>query len=163
MLMKNDDLAIYLNDHLAGSIAAIEAIDHLVETYRGKPIAAFCKELRDQITADQYELREIMRALDVKESSVRKAGAWIAEKFARLKLQPEGEGSGDPGLFLALEALVLGITGKQILWRALATLPESWSQLRRFDFARLQARAIEQAERVDAKRLEAAREALRPM
>jgi hypothetical protein len=161
--MKNDDLATYLNDHLAGSIGAIEMVDHLSETYRGKPTEAFCKELRDEITGDQYELREMMRALEVKESNVRKAGAWIAEKFGRIKMHPEGEGSGDPGLFLALEALVLGITGKQFLWRALATAQESWPQLQRFDFARLQNRAKEQAERVDAKRLEAAREALRPM
>lgn len=161
--MKNDDLATYLNDHLAGSIGAIEMVDHLSEAYRGKPIEAFCKELRDEITADQYELREMMRALEVKESNVRKAGAWIAEKFGRAKLHPEGEGSGDPGLFLALEALVLGINGKQALWRALATAQESWPQLRRFDFAGLQNRATKQAEHVDAKRLESAREALRPM
>ena len=138
-------------------------IDHLIEVYKGKPIAQFCKEMRDKIAADQEELREMMRALEVKESSVRKAGAWIAEKVGRTKLRPEGEGSGDPGLFLALEALVLGITGKQVLWRALATVQESWPQLQRFDFARLQDRAIEQANAVDAKRLEAAREALRPM
>jgi hypothetical protein len=159
--MKNDDLAIYLNDHLAGSIGAIQMIDHLIEVYKGKPIAQFFNELRGEITADQDELREMMRALEVKESSVRKAGAWIAEKVGRAKLRPEGEGSSDPGLFLALEALVLGIRGKQVLWRALATVQESWPQLQRFDFARLQSRAQEQADRVDAKRLETAREALR--
>ena len=160
--MKNYDLATYLNDHLAGSVGAIEMIDHLIETDEDKSIAQFCKELREKITADQDELREMMRALGIKESSVRKAGAWVAEKLGRAKLGLEG-GKGDPGLFLALEALVLGIQGKEVLWRALATVQKSWPQLQRFDFARLQKRAIEQAKRADAKRLEAARESLRPM
>jgi hypothetical protein len=159
--MQNDDLATYLKDHLAGSVGAIEMIDHLIETYEGKPIADFCKQLRDDINADQDELREIMRALEVKEGSVRKAGAWIGEKLGRIKLRLEGEGSGDPGLFLALEALVLGITGKRILWRALTAVQSSWPQLQRFDLNRLQQRALEQIERVDAKRLEVATEALR--
>lgn len=161
--MKNNDLATYLNDHLAGAVGAVEMIDHLIAVYRAKPIGQFCKELRDEITADQEELRKMMRAFEIKESSVRQAGAWIAEKLGRFKLRPEGEGAGDPGLFLAFEALVLGITGKRALWAALATVQNDWPELLRFDLARLQDRAIEQAEQADAKRLEAAREALRPM
>jgi hypothetical protein len=160
--MKNDDLPTYLNDHLAGSVGAIEMIDHLIEVYKGKPIAQFCKELRDKITADQEELKEMMRALEIKESSVRQAGAWIGEKLGRFKLRPEGEGAGDFGLFLAFEALVLGIMGKRSLWASLETVQNEWPELQRFDLARLQDRAIGQAEQVDAKRLEAAREALRP-
>ena len=96
----------------------------------------------------------IMRALDVKESGVRKAGAWIGEKVGRMKLGLEGEGARDAGLFVALEALVLGIKGKEVLWRALAVVQENWPPLQRFDFARLQKRAMEQGERVNAKRLE---------
>jgi hypothetical protein len=161
--MKNKDLATYLNDHLAGSVGAIEMVDHLIKTYENKAIAQFCKELRDDITADQDELRAIMRALEVKESGMRKAGAWVAEKLGRAKLGAEGDSSADPGLFQALEALVLGITGKSALWRALAAVRESAPQLQRFDFNRLLKRASEQVERVDTKRLEVAREALRPM
>jgi hypothetical protein len=29
-----EDLAGYLNDHLAGSVAALELLDRLIETYR---------------------------------------------------------------------------------------------------------------------------------
>jgi len=160
--MQNEDLATYLNDHLAGSVGAMEMIEHLIKTYEGKPIAQFCRELREEISADQDELREIMRALGVKESGVRKAGAWIGEKFGRMKLGLEGEGARDPGLFVALEALLLGIKGKEVLWRALAVVQERWPGLQRFDFACLQKRAVEQGGRVNAKRLKAAREALAP-
>ena len=160
--MKNDDLAKYLNDHLPGSVGAIEIVDHLIRTYEGKPIAQLFQKLRADISVDQDELREIMSALEVKESGMRKAGAWIGEKLGRPKIGLEGKGSGDPGLFVALEALVLGITGKQVLWRALAVVQESWPQLQRFDFARPHERAIAHTERVDAKRLAAAGEALQP-
>ena len=160
--MQNDDLASYLNDHLAGSVGALEMMDHLIKAYENKPIAQFCRELREEIGADQDELREIMRALDVKESGARKAGAWIGEKLGRIKLGLEGESARDPGLFIALEALVLGIKGKEVLWRALAVVQEGWPALQQFDFARLQKRAVEQGERVNAKRLEAARAALAP-
>ena len=60
---------------------------------------------------------------------------------------------------LALEGLVLGITGKQALWAALAVAADAVPQLRELDYAQLQKRAAEQCDRVEAKRLEVAREA----
>jgi len=44
--MSKQDLTIYLNDHLAGSVGALELVDHLIETYRGKPLEQFFKDLR---------------------------------------------------------------------------------------------------------------------
>jgi len=44
-----EDLSDYLNDHLAGSVAALELLDRLVETYAGKPLERFFRELRDDI------------------------------------------------------------------------------------------------------------------
>ena len=58
--MKNDDLATYLNDHLAGSVGAIEMIEHLIKTSEGSPIAQFCKELCAEISSDQDHLRELI-------------------------------------------------------------------------------------------------------
>lgn len=158
--MANDDLAIYLNDHLAGSVGALELLDHLIETCQGKPIGQFCKELRAEISADQDQLRELLSALEVKESSLRKAGAWMVEKLGRPKLSVSGEKT--VGLLQALEGLLLGIKGKEALWRALAAMKEAWPQFHGFDFARLEKRAIEQGEQVESQRLKAAREALRP-
>jgi hypothetical protein len=56
----------------------------------------------------------------------------------------------------ALEALLLGITGKRALWRV---LKQSAQKFEAVDFDRLVLRAEEQMEAVDAKRIEAAREA----
>ena len=152
-----DELSDYLNDHLAGSVAALELLDRLVETYSGRPLERFFRELRDDIRADQSQLEELIAKLGIKESAVSKAGAWIAEKFSRPKIDLEADSKADLGLFLALEALVLGITGKRSLWRALDAASRAVPELARLDYSGLEKRAIDQCERVEARRLEIAR------
>jgi len=152
-----DELSDYLNDHLAGSVAALELLDRLVETYTGKPLERFFRELRDDIRADQEQLEGLIAKLGIKESTVRKAGAWIAEKISRPKIDLEADSKSDLGLFLALEALVLGITGKRSLWRALGSASRAVPELARLDYSGLEKRAIDQCERVEARRLEIAR------
>ena len=152
-----NELSDYLNDHLAGSVAALELLDRLVETYAGKPLERFFRDLRDDIRADQEQLEQLIAKLGLKESAVRKAGAWIAEKFSRPKIELEPASKFEVGLFLALEALVLGITGKRSLWRALGAASRAMPELARLDYAGLEKRAIDQCERVEARRLEVAR------
>ena len=157
--MAKDDLSTYLNDHLAGSVAAIELLDHLIKVHEGKPLEQFFKELRRDINADQEVLRKLVQRF-AKESAIRKAGAWLVEKFSRVRIQIAGEKPGEMGLLQALEVLVLGITGKQLLWRALSAALANSPLLRGVDLQQLEERAIAQIERVEAKRLETAREAL---
>ena len=155
--MADDNLVSYLNDHLAGSVGALELLDRLIENHEGKPLERFFKNLRGDIQEDQTKLEELIHKLGEEESAVRKAGAWILEKLSRAKIRLTESEEGDMGLFLALEALALGITGKQALWRALASASETVPSLARLDYAELEARAAEQAERVEAKRCEFAR------
>jgi hypothetical protein len=35
------ELDSYLNDHLAGSVGALELLDHWIKLYKGKPLANF--------------------------------------------------------------------------------------------------------------------------
>jgi hypothetical protein len=156
--MSKQDLTIYLNDHLAGSVGALELVDHLIETYRGKPLEQFFKDLRDEIDADQGTLEKLIETLGAKESAMRKAGAWVAEKLSRAKIRLSDSQEGQMGLLHALEGLVLGITGKRGLWDALAAAAETMPELRELDYARLENRAIEQRDRIEAKRLEVARQ-----
>jgi hypothetical protein len=153
-----ENLNSYLNDHLAGSIGALELLDRLIKTYQGKPLERFFAELRGEIEADQKKLQGFIDRLDLEESAVRKAGAWVAEKISRPKIQLSESSEGEMGLFLALEVLALGITGKRLLWRALAAASETVPQLGTLDYAELESRAIEQNDRVEEKRLEVARE-----
>ena len=151
------ELDSYLNDHLAGSIGAIELIAHWAKLYQGKPLGAFFTELQAEIKADQDRLRVLMRCLGVEESKVRQAGAWAAEKLGLARFVIAGGEPGGLGLVLVLEGLIMGITGKQLLWRALdaANLPKAEG----FDFKELQRRAEEQINRTEAERIRAARRA----
>jgi hypothetical protein len=153
------ELTNYLNDHLAGSVGALELLDRLIDIYREKALEHFFRNLRDDIRQDQEQLKELMQKLGAEESAARKAGAWVVEKLSRAKIGLSESAEGGTGLLLALEALVLGITGKRSLWRALQAASRTVPQLARLDYAGLEKRAIEQCERVEAKRLEAARTA----
>ncbi|MEY2540687.1 MAG: hypothetical protein QOI22_289 [Verrucomicrobiota bacterium] len=153
-----EKLATYLNDHIAGSVAAIELLDHLIKEQAGKRLEKFLVDIRDEVNADQEVLRELIRKLAVEESPVRKAGAWMVEKLGRAKITFGGDDPGGLGLLQAFEGLALGITGKKLLWRALSTIEANAPQLQGIDLERLEQRAQEQFERVEKERLHLARE-----
>jgi hypothetical protein len=156
--MADDHLATYLNDHLSGAVVAIEHLEDLEAT--AKDIAPAVADLRADIEADRKELQELMRELNIAESRTRKAGAWIAEKSARLKMRADDKSTGPLRRLEGLEAVALGIDGKLSLWRALEAAAEKAPALRALDFERLAERAVEQRQRIEALRLDAARAAL---
>ncbi len=128
--MSKEELPLYLKDHLAGSVGALELLDHLIETHKGEPLEEFFQNLRDEIDADQETLQELIEKLGEKESAVRKAGAWLAEKLSRAKIRLSDSEKNQLGLLHALEGLVLGIIGKRALWAALAVAADAVPQLR---------------------------------
>jgi hypothetical protein len=79
-----------------------------------------------------------------------------------MKLRLDDWAAGDFRLFEALEALALGIEGKRALWVALAEAAERAPVLRLLDYDRLVRRAVEQRERVEARRLATALSVLVP-
>ena len=62
------ELDSYLNDHLAGSVGALELIGHCAHLYGGKSLGLFFAEMKAQIGADQDTLRNLMRRLGIGES-----------------------------------------------------------------------------------------------
>jgi hypothetical protein len=151
------ELASYLNDHLAGSVSALELIAHWVHDQKREPLGDFFAETEREIKADQDKLRDIMRSLGIEESKVRKVGAWAAEKLGRARLIIAGDEDGSLGLVLTLEGIIMGVTGKKMLWRTLAVA--SLPQLNGYDFEELQRRAEQQIERIEAERVRAVPEA----
>jgi hypothetical protein len=99
-----------------------------------------------------------MTRIGVEESKVRQAGAWAGEKFGRALLAIAGNERHGLGLLLTLEGLIMGITGKGLLWRALsaANVPK----LEVFNFNNLRRRAEEQMKRAQAEQIRSARRAL---
>lgn len=159
--MADEHLATYLNDHLAGSVVAVELMENLEEVYRGTTVADFVAELHADVKADRQELEALMSRLQISESRTRKASAWLTEKVTELKLRLDDSTRGDLRLLESLEALSLGIEGKKSLWLALSVAAQDSPQLRVADYERLKQRAEEQRNRVETRRLEVARAALK--
>jgi hypothetical protein len=153
-------LVTYLNDHLAGSVSAVELLDHLIQRHQDDPLGKLLHQVRADIVADQDVLKKIVHRFNAGESSFRKAAAWLAEKVARAKINLGRQKTRQLGLLEALEALVLGVTGKQLLWRSLNASIGDSPLLRGIDLTNLEERAIEQIERLELQRLEIAREVL---
>lgn len=151
------ELSTYLNDHLAGSTGALEMLEDMIKTHAGKPIEQFLIPLHREIESDQSELKDLMHQLEIGESTMRKAGAWVAEKLSRAKLRAGDAGEPSLELLQSLEGLSLGITGKRALWRMLAKIAETSPRVNALDYARLEARAANQFERVEAKAIEIGR------
>ena len=151
------DLDSYLNDHLAGSVGALELIAHWAEIHKGESLGRFFLEIEKEIKADQDTLRDVMRALGVEESKVRKVSAWAAEKVGRARLIVAGDKASGLGLVLTLEGLIMGVTGKKLLWRSLAAA--KMPQLDSYNFEQLQRRAEQQVEQIEAERISAIRQA----
>jgi hypothetical protein len=137
-------------------------MENLESAYAGTPVAEFIAKLRADVEADRVELKALMDRLEISESRTRKASAWLTEKFTELKLRLDDSSRGDLRLLESLEALSLGIEGKMALWLALAAAAEVSPRLRIADYERLKQRAGEQRSRVEARRLEVAKTALKP-
>jgi hypothetical protein len=157
MTMKH--LATYLNDHLAGSVVALELMEHLETAHRDSTVAGFLATLRADVAADRQELEALLERLQYSESGPRQALAWLGEKVAQLKLQLDDSATGALRLFEGLEVISLGIEGKRSLWLALAAVAETIPALQGVDYDRLIQRAENQRRQVETERLRAAQEA----
>jgi hypothetical protein len=154
--MRIDSLGVYLNDHLAGSVGALELLDHLISEGDRAPIGRVLATLKADIAEDQVALQTLLGRLGIEERRAGKALAWLGEKVARLKLRAAGA-SNDALQFLeGVEALALGIQGKAALWRSLVAVSAADDRLSEADLAALEGRALDQFARAEALRLAAA-------
>ncbi|HEY8257770.1 MAG TPA: hypothetical protein VIG08_08945 [Gemmatimonadales bacterium] len=158
--MSQLPLHTYLKDHLAGSVAALELLDHLRGGAAPMEARQFLTTLRDQIEEEQQVLQSLLRDLGGTESRLREAGAWVGEKLSELKLKVEDPSGTGLRYFEALEALTLGIRGKLALWTALQAVRDRVPQLGAVDLARFIERSRDQHAQVETRRVAAAREAL---
>ena len=160
--MNAKHLTTYMKDHFAGSVAAVELLDHLISSNRGKTDGQIFVQLRQEVSEDQEALEKLLRDLNSDSGAVRNATAFLSEKLARIKLLLEDPSGGQLARLEKLEALALGIEGKRALWHALLAVAEEIPALRKVDLARLDQRAEDQRERVEVLRIEAVREAFAP-
>lgn len=115
-------LRIYLNDHLAGSVAGLHRMRRTGRTLARTPVGPLLDQVADEVEGEQGELRALVASLDMPESLPKQAATWAGEKVARLK------GNGRLGRrapltpLLEVELLRSAVTGKRGLWQTLADL-----------------------------------------
>jgi hypothetical protein len=152
-------LAIYLDDHLAGSTVGVELARRLVASNEDDPDFGLpLKEICAEIEADRATLDRLMKRLETSRNPVKPVVAWAGEKLGRLKLNGQLRGYSPLSRLVELEALGIGITGKTRLWEALEhTLGDG---VPGFDFKQLTERAARQRRVVEELHLKAAARAL---
>ena len=157
--MNAKHLTSYLKDHFAGSVVAVELLNHLVSSQRSNADKQFFIQLREEVGRDQEVLRGLLDDLNSGEDPIRNTTAFLGEKLARIKLRLEDPSDSQLARLERLEILALGIEGKRALWRALLAVSGEIPALGKVDLVELDQRADEQHKLVEARRIEAAREA----
>jgi hypothetical protein len=152
----NEQLEVYLNDHLAGSAAGIELAAKLRDNNQGTGLGDDMAALHRDISQDRDALEELMRHLEVDRHPVKEAAGWILEKLSRLRLNPAITGGAELTRLLEIEALALGIEGKLGMWLALKEAAAGDGRLAGTDFDRLIERARGQRRTLEPHRLAAA-------
>lgn len=137
-------LATYLNDHLAGSMAGRDLAEKIASDNEGAELGSFMAGVLTAIEEDRATLEDVMARVGVERTIVKQAAGRLAERLSRLRMHRTV--TGDPSLsrLLELEALILGVTGKLALWQTLRELAPREPGLAGMDFEGLIGRAREQ-------------------
>lgn len=152
-------LAVYLNDHLAGSTGGAELARRLASAERDWSGGAELAQLADEIAEDRAALLKLMAALDVTPSLPKRWLAWAGERIGRLKPNRRVLGRSPLSRVIELELMRLGVEGKLSGWRALQVVADDEPRLSADELERLAARATEQSGTLEKLRIRAATEA----
>jgi hypothetical protein len=154
------ELQRYLNDHLAGSAAAVRLIEDLAERQDDPAEANFFHLLKEKIEGDRGQLRQLLERAGLEESAALQAAGKLTAGAGNLKLKWEGLEPGKLGMLEALEMLALGIQGKRLLWVLLGELAPAFPEWQGIPFADLELAAIDQRDAVEERRLRHGRDSL---
>jgi hypothetical protein len=157
--MPTNALRRYLQDHLAGSVAALQLMETLADHERGLPLEQKLRGLHYEVTEEQERLKAILARLEGEESSLKRATAWLTEKLHRGRLALAERANPALARLEGLESLALGLQGKLALYRALEDVAPDEPRLGGYPFAALQARTLLQHAMVEQERMAAARAA----
>ena len=150
----SDTIDTYMNDHLAGSAAALDLIEALKAQVEDDDFRAALESVHGEILEDRETLASIMDRLGIVQGTVKQLGGRLGEKALRFK---SSEMITDDPAFSALlrtEALVVGIAGKEAGWAALQAA--ALDGVGEIDFDLLRDRARDQIRRLEPFRLAAA-------
>ncbi len=157
--MNEENLKTYLNDHLAGSEAAVQLAEHCRKSNMDAPLGAYLATFLSEVEVERALPKNVLTLLGGGVNPTKTALGWLGEKAARLKLNHPLQSYTALVRMEELEGLLLGVRGKLALWHALI---ETGTSDPRFDHLNLEVlaqQAQKQLDTIEHHRLEAAREA----
>jgi hypothetical protein len=145
----------YVSDHLAGAAAAIQLAERCRTRDPASELGHELQGLLGDIEEDRRVLERVLEAAGGSPRPIKRASALGMELLAnlRMSLPVLGPGSAEAARLEEIETLCLGIEGKRLMWRALASAD---GDLAGFDFAELERRAEAQRDRLERFRLQVA-------
>lgn len=157
--MSTEPLAVYVNDHLAGSAAGLTLMDDLASRADGTALAPKLRTLAAEVREDQQLLRDTLERLAAGERRVAQAAAWLGEKVSERRLALVAHNHPALGLLEGLESIALGLQGKLAIFRVLAELGPLDPRLAGLPYGARADRTAVQHGMIEAERRAAAREA----
>jgi hypothetical protein len=157
--VSTEPLAVYVNDHLAGSTAGLTLMDDLASRAEGTALAPKLRTLAAEVREDQQLLRETLDRLAAGERRVVQAAAWLGEKVHEKRLALAARNHPALGLLEGLESIALGLQGKLAIFRVLAELGPLDPRLAGLPYGARADRTVAHHGMIEAERRAAAREA----
>jgi hypothetical protein len=146
MASSTSYLTIYMNDQLAAGVLWRELARRAANGARGTQAGPALAEAADAITEDVATFEQIMVRLSLPRSRLKPALAIVGERLGRLKPNGHLVSTSPLSRFVELDALVMGIEGKKVLWENLRDHAGLAARLPDIDFDRLIARAQQQGD-----------------
>ena len=145
------NLRIYLNDHYSGSTGGLELAKRARKNSTDPGRTEMWEGIIVELTEEREILQEMIDRAGTSTNPVKTLLSWVGEKAGRLKPNGQVTGPSDLGQFIELEMLLIGVTGKLGMWRALRMADDP--RFRTIDFPGLIDQAESQRERLDEHRL----------
>ncbi len=153
-------LAIHLQDHLAGSTAAVELSRRAAKAHQHDALGDALEALTLEATTDRQALVDLMAVLDIRPDRVKQAAAWTGEKLGRLKLNGALLRRSPLSDVVELDGMRMAVEWKAAGWRLLQSLADADPRLREADLDDLARRASDQVTRIETLRISVARDRL---
>jgi hypothetical protein len=156
--MSDKYLSIYLNDHLAITTGAHELLHRTLENNRGTELGRFIEALAIDADQERKAIESLMSEQGIAHNPIKTAGAVLAERIGRLKLNGEIKGYSDLSRLVEIEGMGLALESKRAFWDALNQV--GFTEAGGLVTKSLARRAEQQIEELEKHRREAAKDAL---
>lgn len=112
-------LQIYLDDHVAVSVAAYELVGRMIRSGAHTDHIPLLTDVQAEIADDRRRTEDCLEALGARPSRAKLGLAWLAEKGGRLKLNGRILATSPLTPLVELEGLGLALEAHRALWRVL--------------------------------------------